>query len=66
LSRVALQALLQNQKQYLVPTKFYVINFDDVTRSYRCNPLLPELMTDIIDAFKSAQTIMFNLKRTWI
>ncbi|QHT65364.1 type IV secretory system conjugative DNA transfer family protein [Rhodocytophaga rosea] len=66
LSKVALQALLQNKGQYHVSPKFYVINFDDVERSHRCNPLLPELMTDIIDAYESAQTIMFNLNRTWI
>ncbi len=45
--------------------KFYVINFDDVAYSHRCNPLLPELMTDIMDAYESAQTIMLNLNRSW-
>ncbi|WP_375448461.1 YWFCY domain-containing protein [uncultured Fibrella sp.] len=45
--------------------KFYVINFDDIAYSHRCNPLLPELMTDIMDAYESAQTIMLNLNRSW-
>lgn len=45
--------------------KFYVINFDDVAYSHRCNPLLPALMTDIMDAYESAQTIMLNLNRSW-
>ena len=45
--------------------KFYVINFDDIEYSHRCNPLLPELMTDVMDAYESAQTIMLNLNRTW-
>jgi hypothetical protein len=45
--------------------QFYVINFDDVAYSHRCNPLLPELMTDIMDAYESAQTIMLNLNRSW-
>ena len=44
---------------------FYVINFDDVAYSHRCNPLLPALMTDIMDAYESAQTIMLNLNRSW-
>lgn len=48
----------------LIP-KFYVINFDDIEYSHRCNPLLPELMTDVMDAYESAQTIMLNLNRTW-
>lgn len=45
--------------------KFYVINFDDIAYSHRCNPLLPALMTDIMDAYESAQTIMLNLNRSW-
>lgn len=55
------------QKKSRTPNipKFYVINFDDVAYSHRCNPLLPELMTDIMDAYESAQTIMLNLNRSW-
>ncbi|PRY27807.1 type IV secretory system conjugative DNA transfer VirD4/TraG family protein [Spirosoma oryzae] len=45
---------------------FFVINFDDPRRSHRCNPLLPELMTDIVDAQEAARTILLNLNKTWI
>lgn len=54
----------RKQKQPLIP-KFYVINFDDIAYSHRCNPLLPDLMTDVMDAYEAAQTIMLNLNRTW-
>lgn len=55
------------QKKARTPNipKFYVINFDDIAYSHRCNPLLPQLMTDIMDAYESAQTIMLNLNRSW-
>ena len=46
--------------------KFYVINFDDPRRSHRCNPIHPDFMTDISDAYESAYTIMLNLNRTWV
>lgn len=48
------------------PPKFYVINFDDPMRSHRCNPIHPDFMTDIADAYESAYTIMLNLNKTWI
>lgn len=47
-------------------TKFYVINFDDPRKSHRCNPLNPDFMSDISDAYEAAYTIMLNLNRSWI
>lgn len=47
-------------------TKFYVINFDDPRKSHRCNPLNPDFMTDISDAYEAAYNIMLNLNRSWI
>lgn len=49
-----------------VKPQFYIINLDDPRRSHRCNPLAPEFMTDISDAYESASTIMLNLNKTWI
>lgn len=66
LSVIAYNELLKNLDKYDVEPKFYVINFDDPRRSHRCNPIAPEFMTDISDAYESAYTIMLNLNRTWI
>jgi len=66
LSVIAYNTLLKNIHRYDVPPKFYVINFDDPERSHRCNPIAPEFMTDIADAYESAYTIMLNLNKTWI
>ena len=46
--------------------KFYVINFDDPRRSHRCNPIHPDFMEDITDAYESAYTIMLNLNKSWV
>lgn len=51
---------------YRVKPKFYVINFDDPRKSHRCNPINPDFMTDISDAYEAAYTIMLNLNRSWI
>ncbi len=66
LSTIAYNHLLKNRDKYKVPPKFYVINFDDPRKSHRCNPLNPEFMTDISDAYEAAYTIMLNLNKSWI
>lgn len=66
LSVIAYNHLQHNAEQYKVMPKFYVINFDDPRRSHRCNPIHPDFMTDISDAYESAYTIMLNLNRTWV
>lgn len=66
LSLIAYNCLVKNLDKYKVKPRFYVINFDDPRRSHRCNPIAPEFMTDISDAYESAYTIMLNLNKTWI
>lgn len=66
LSMIAYNHLLNNLDGYKVKPKFYVINFDDPRRSHRCNPIHPDFMTDISDAYESAYTIMLNLNKSWV
>ncbi|HEU4496520.1 MAG TPA: conjugal transfer protein MobC [Flavobacterium sp.] len=66
LSTIAYNHLLKYRDKYKVQPKFYVINFDDPRKSHRCNPLNPDFMTDISDAYEAAYTIMLNLNRSWI
>ncbi|GHU59338.1 conjugal transfer protein TraG [Bacteroidia bacterium] len=66
LSIIAYNQLLNNRNGYRKEPTFYVINFDDPSRSHRCNPINPSFMTDISDAYESAYTIMLNLNRTWV
>lgn len=66
LSKIAYNTWLQNRHRYTKAPSFYVINFDDLTRSHRCNPLEPSAMTDITDAAESARTILMGLNREWI
>lgn len=67
LSRIAYNHFLKcKSSKYKVEPKFFVINFDDLSRCHRCNPLDPDSMLDITDAVESARTIMLGLNRSWI
>ena len=66
LSIIAYNTMLHNFDKYQVKPQFYVINFDNPRKSHRCNPITPEFMTDISDAYESAYTILLNLNKTWI
>lgn len=66
LSTIAYNHMMSHGDGYKVKPKFYVINFDDPRRSHRCNPIHPDFMTDIADAYESAYTIMLNLNKSWV
>ncbi len=54
LSTIAYNHLLKHSDKYEIQPKFYVINFDDPSKSHRCNPLNPDFMTDISDAYETS------------
>ncbi|MGN6601370.1 MAG: conjugal transfer protein MobC [Ginsengibacter sp.] len=66
LTRIAYNQYLKYRNSYPVKPDFYVINFDDLSRSHRCNPLDVSTMHDITDAAESSRTIMLGLNQEWI
>lgn len=66
LTKIAYNTLLKNKNSYTVEPKFYTINFDDLSRSHRCNPLDASTMFDITDATEASRSIMMGLNRDWI
>ncbi len=66
LTLIAYNTLLRSLDNYEVKPRFYVINFEDLNKSHRCNPLNPAEMTDISDATEASRTIMLGLNREWI
>ncbi|WP_163713466.1 type IV secretory system conjugative DNA transfer family protein [Mangrovibacterium lignilyticum] len=68
LSLVTYNHFLRARKQGDLPesVRFYVINFEDIRKSFRCNPLAPESMESPVDAFESSRTVLYNLNREWI
>jgi len=66
LSRIVYNTWLRQKDRQQHPAGFYVINFDQLDQSHRCNPLDPASMFDITDAAESARTILLGLNREWI
>lgn len=66
LTRIAYNKLIKYRQYYKVKPKFYLINFDDLSRTHRCNPLDPQSMDDITDATEASRTILLGLNREWI
>ncbi|MEX6690032.1 conjugal transfer protein MobC [Danxiaibacter flavus] len=66
LTKIVYNTWLRSKSKYSIYPEFYVINFDNLSRSHRCNPLEPSAMTDITDAAESARTILLGLNREWI
>jgi hypothetical protein len=66
LTLIAYNSALKNLDKYPKPPKLYILNFDDLSRSHRCNPLYPENMLDITDATEASRSIMLGLNKSWI
>ena len=66
LTKIAFNSLLKYERKFVTPPRFYLINFDELSKSYRCNPLEPETMIDITDATEASRSIMLGLNREWI
>ena len=66
LSKIVFNSLEKNKHAFKTKPSFYLINFDDLSRSHRCNPLDPTTMFDITDATESSRSILLGLNREWI
>jgi YWFCY protein/Type IV secretory system Conjugative DNA transfer len=66
LTKIAYHSLQKHAGAFKVRPGFYLVNFDDLSRSRRCNPLDPATMFDITDASESSRSILMGLNREWI
>lgn len=66
LTLIAYNAMLRYGHKFKKPPSFWVVNFDDLSTTHRCNPLEPSTMHDITDASEAARTILLGLNRDWI
>lgn len=63
LTKTTFLALCKSNKVKENKTKFYVLNFDDVKTSHRCNAIHPEHLQSIYDAYEAAHSILLNLNK---
>lgn len=65
LSLIAYNHWLRNKHRYKAKSDCFFINFDDLSRSHRCNVFQVLGMVDITDAAESAATILLGLNKGW-
>ena len=62
LTKVAYNCL----KTFNSPVHFKFINFTDMSRTFRCNPIDPKYMKSNADIMEIANCLMLNLNKDWI
>lgn len=44
---------------------FHILDFDDLARSQRCNPLHPDTLSDLAEAAEASRVLLLGLNRSW-
>jgi hypothetical protein len=57
---------LANKDKYPASTRFLCINFVDLSRSHRCNPIDPDSIEQISDANGVSRSLMNSINKTWV
>jgi hypothetical protein len=65
LTDVAYRYFMTYRRRYPRATRFYCIQFGDLSRSHRCNLLAPETLDYVSDALGAARTILLSMNPTW-
>jgi len=66
LTNHAYSHFLQHKDKYPSSTRFYCINFTDLSRSHRCNLIDPGTLVYLSDAMGISRTLLLSMNRTWI
>jgi type IV secretory pathway TraG/TraD family ATPase VirD4 len=66
LSRLAYNCFRRYRDRYSGEAGFYNIQFDDLSRSHRCNLLDPVAIADINEAEEAARALLLGLNMDWI
>lgn len=66
LTRLTWNTFQREKHRFPVTPQFYSVNFDDFSKSHRCNPLDPASLDDIADAAECARTILLALNKRFI
>jgi YWFCY protein/Type IV secretory system Conjugative DNA transfer len=65
-TKLAHYAFQKYKSKYAVEPQFRVINFDDLSKTHRCNPIDPATMHDVTDALEAAKIILLALNKEWV
>lgn len=65
LTRIMYNHAKLHADSYPKKPNIYIINFDDLSRTHRCNVLYPQTMMDLTDATEAARILMVSLNPEW-
>jgi hypothetical protein len=65
LTQLAYRWFQAYRNQYPLTTRFYCIQFGDLSHSHRCNVLAPDTLDWVSDALGAARTILLSMNPTW-
>jgi YWFCY protein/TraM recognition site of TraD and TraG len=65
LTKHAYNHFLLHKNKYLFSTRFYSINFTDLSRSHRCNLIDPGTLDYVSDAMGVSKTLMTSINKSW-
>ncbi len=66
LTRLTYSLFLKNRKAYPESAAFYSINFVDLSRSHRCNPIHPSTLPTMTSAMEAAKSLLLSMNRSWV
>lgn len=66
LTSLVYNQFLKHKDKYPSSARFYSVNFNDLSRSNRCNLLDPASMKYIADAIGASRTILLSMNKTWV
>jgi len=66
LTRQVYGHFLANRAKYPATAGFYCIQFNDLSRSHRCNVLEPTTLRSLSDALGVARTLLLSMNKTWV
>jgi len=66
LTQIALKYYRAYIDRYPLGTKFFCIQFGDLSRSHGCNLLAPSTLQWVSDALGASRTILLSMNKTWI
>lgn len=53
-------------KEHPCGATFHILDFDDLRRSQRCNPLHPDTLSDLAEAAEVSRVLLLGLNRDWV
>ncbi|MDP4256304.1 MAG: YWFCY domain-containing protein [Bacteroidota bacterium] len=66
LTRLAHDQFMAHKHKFPPGTRFWIINFSDLSRTHRCNAIDPRNLDSMTAALDVSRTLLLSMNRTWV